>query len=150
MAKPGRRTTPATQDKSDAAVRDGVKAYLVGGGIASLSAAAYLIRDGGVPGKNISIFEATDVLGGSLDGEGSPERPYVLRGGRMFTDEAYTCMFDLLSFIPSLTASDKTVKEEMHEFNERVRSHSLSRLVTNGQKIDASVLGLQHQGSAER
>lgn len=145
MAKPAQRTAPATQDKSEAAVGDGVKAYLVGGGIASLSAAAYLIRDGGVPGKNISIFEATDVLGGSLDGEGSPERPYVLRGGRMFTEEAYTCMFDLLSFIPSLTAPGKTVKEEMHEFNERVRSHSLSRLVTNGQKIDASVLGLSNK-----
>lgn len=89
-----------------------------------MSAAAYLIRDGGVSGKNISIFEAAGELGGSLDGEGSSERPYVLRGGRMFTDEAYTCMFDLLSFIPSLTAPGRTVREGMHEFNERVRSHS--------------------------
>ena len=30
-----------------------IKAYLVGGGIASLASAAYLIRDGGIPGENI-------------------------------------------------------------------------------------------------
>jgi oleate hydratase len=145
MAKTVRGVEPQTQDKSDAQVRDKIKAYLIGAGIASLSAAAYLIRDGGVAGANICILEATDVLGGSLDGEGFPERPYVLRGGRMFTEEAYTCMFDLLSFIPSLTASGKTVKAEMDEFNARVKSHSLSRLVTNGQKIDASALGLSNR-----
>ena len=33
------------------------KAYLVGGGIGSLAAAAFMIRDGGIPGENISIFE---------------------------------------------------------------------------------------------
>jgi len=33
------------------------KAYLVGGGIGSL-AAAFMIRDGGLPGGNISILEA--------------------------------------------------------------------------------------------
>lgn len=33
------------------------KAYLVGGGIGSLSAAAFLIRDGHMPGKNIHILE---------------------------------------------------------------------------------------------
>lgn len=34
------------------------KAYLVGGGIGSLAAAAFMIRDGGLPGGNISILEA--------------------------------------------------------------------------------------------
>lgn len=55
---------------------DGSKAYLVGGGIASLASAAYLIRDGGMPGERISILEATNVIGGSLDGEGSSEHNY--------------------------------------------------------------------------
>ena len=121
--------------------RDGIEAYLVGGGIASLASAAYLIRDGGIPGEHISILEETNVIGGSLDGEGSPEHNYVIRGGRMFTEEAYTCMFDLLSFIPSLAAPGKSVKEEVYEFNARVKSHSLSRLVRKGQKIDASAMG---------
>jgi oleate hydratase len=33
------------------------KAYLIGGGIGSLAAAAFMIRDGAMPGANISIFE---------------------------------------------------------------------------------------------
>ncbi|MGA9639861.1 MAG: oleate hydratase, partial [Terriglobales bacterium] len=44
------------------------KAYLVGGGIGSLAAAAFMIRDGGLPGGNISNLEAAPVMGGSLDG----------------------------------------------------------------------------------
>ncbi|MEO8008493.1 MAG: oleate hydratase, partial [Betaproteobacteria bacterium] len=44
------------------------KAFLVGSGIGSLSAAAFMIRDGGIPGSNITIFEAMPVPGGSLDG----------------------------------------------------------------------------------
>lgn len=46
------------------------KAYLVGGGIGSLTAAGFMIRDGNLPGGNISILEAATVLGGSLDGAG--------------------------------------------------------------------------------
>ena len=43
------------------------KAYLVGSGIGSLFAAAFMIRDGGMPGRNITIFEAMAGPGGSLD-----------------------------------------------------------------------------------
>jgi glycine/D-amino acid oxidase-like deaminating enzyme len=49
------------------------KAYLIGGGIGSLAAAAFLIRDGKLPGQNISILEAAPVMGGSLDGGGDPD-----------------------------------------------------------------------------
>lgn len=48
---------------------EGRKAYMVGGGIGSLAAAAFLIRDGNVPGRNITIYEAMPVLGGSLDAD---------------------------------------------------------------------------------
>ena len=53
-------------------MRTNSKAYLVGGGIGSLAAAAFMIRDGGLPGENISILEAAPVMGGSLDGAGDP------------------------------------------------------------------------------
>ena len=43
------------------------KAYIVGGGIAGLATAAYLIRDGRLAGTNISIFEEGTQTGGSLD-----------------------------------------------------------------------------------
>ncbi|MFZ5793159.1 MAG: oleate hydratase, partial [Pseudomonadota bacterium] len=35
----------------------GRKAYLVGGGIGSLAAAAFLIRDGGLKGSDITVYE---------------------------------------------------------------------------------------------
>src|SRR6187402_2411645 len=89
---------------------DESRSYLVGGGSASLAAAAYLIHDGGVPGDRITIFEETSTLGGSLDGHGSPDKGYSMRGGRMFTDEAYTCTYDLMSFIPSMTCPGKTIR----------------------------------------
>ena len=41
------------------------KAYLVGGGIAALASAAYLIRDGGFAGQDIEVFEDTPRLGGT-------------------------------------------------------------------------------------
>jgi oleate hydratase len=46
------------------------KAYLVGGGIASLAAAAFLVRDGGMAGSQITILEAGPVMGGSMAGAG--------------------------------------------------------------------------------
>ena len=49
--------------------------WMVGGGIASMAAAAFQIRDAGVPGENIHILETLDVPGGSLDGAESPSSP---------------------------------------------------------------------------
>ena len=121
-------------------VRHQTRAYLVGGGIASLAAAAYLIRDGGVPGGNIRILEALDVMGGSLDGAGSPETGYVIRGGRMF-NFSYVCTYDLLSFIPSLTDATKTVRDEFGEFNAKVKTLARARLVAGGEKLDVSRMG---------
>lgn len=48
--------------------------YLVGDGIASMAAAAFMIPDGDVFGQNITILEEYDKIGGSLDGAGSPEK----------------------------------------------------------------------------
>ena len=139
------QTAPSTFAGNGLLDRAKMKAYLIGGGIASLVSAAYLIRDGGFSGENILILEETSAIGGSLDGQGSPENSYVIRGGRMFTEEAYTCMLDLLSFIPSLTAPGGSVKEEIYEFNSRVKSHSSARLIKSGQKMNASELGLKNK-----
>jgi oleate hydratase len=79
------------------------KVYLIGGGIASLASAAYFIRDGHINPRNITIYEELDIAGGSLDGSGSPETGYVMRGGRML-NFSYLCTYDLFSFIPSLGA----------------------------------------------
>ena len=105
------------------------KVYLVGGGIGSLAAAAFLIRDGHVPGGHITLFEAAPVLGGSLDGAGNASAGYSLRGGRMLTTDNYECTWDLFKSIPSLQHAGKSVYDETVEFNEQNHSHARARLV---------------------
>ncbi len=78
------------------------KAYLVGSGVAALSAAAFLIRDGGFAGSDIVLLEEQDREGGSLDAAGSPETGYTMRGGRMF-EIHFDCTYDLLGSIPPWT-----------------------------------------------
>jgi oleate hydratase len=117
--------------------------YLVGGGIASLAAAVFLIRDAGIDGTRISILEELPVAGGALDGRGDALSGYVTRGGRMLEDEAYTCLWDLLSGIPTLTDSAVTVLDEVRAFNKVWPSHAQGRLITRHEGvIDASRLGL--------
>ena len=67
------------------------KNYLIGGGIGSMAAAAFMIRDDGVSGENIFILVAGSLMGGSLDGAGDAERGYSLRGARMLTTDNYEC-----------------------------------------------------------
>jgi oleate hydratase len=52
-----------------------MKAYFIGGGIGSLAGAAFLIRDGGIEGSDITIFEKHLPFGGSLDGARLPMAP---------------------------------------------------------------------------
>ncbi|MGH4139230.1 oleate hydratase [Clostridium sp.] len=118
------------------------KAYLIGGGIASLSAAAYMIRDGHMDGKNITIMEETHVLGGGMDGAGDAEHGYIIRGGREL-EEHYECSWDLFGFIPSLTNPSRTVLDEFRELNLVEPNESNCRLIHNcGEKADFSSLGL--------
>ena len=77
-------TDPFQDDPDTAPVpRDEGRAFLVGGGIASLAAALFLIRDGDMRGTDITIIDEGTLLGGSLDGGGSAADGYSLRGGRM-------------------------------------------------------------------
>jgi len=102
-----------------------IKAYLVGGGIGSLAAAAFLIRDGGIEGKQIVILEAAALLGGA----GDAERGYSMRGGRMLTTDNYECTWDLFRSIPSLAQPAMSVYEETLAFNQQHASHAKARLI---------------------
>jgi len=116
------------------------KAYLIGGGIASLAAAVFLIRDGDLRGGAITIVEELDAIGGSLDASGSAEDGYVLRGGRML-ESKYLCTFDLFSSIPTLDES-QTVTQETFAWNETIKTSSKSRLVRDGKRQTAPRFGL--------
>ena len=126
------------------------RVYLVGGGIGSLAAAAFMIRDGGLPGANISILEAVPVMGGSLDGAGEPMGGYSIRGGRMLTTDNYECTWDLYKSIPSLNNKGKTVFDETVEFNEKHKSHSMARLVDRRRaKVPVTSMGFCMQDRIE-
>jgi oleate hydratase len=114
--------------------------YLVGAGIASMAAAAFLIRDGDVIGQNITILEESDVVGGALDGAGDPKSGYVLRGGRMF-ESKYLCTFGLFSSIPTLSG-DRTVTQEILAWNETLKTSSKARFIRNGRRVDGPAFGL--------
>jgi len=121
--------------------------YLVGGGIASLAAAAFLIRDAKMPGSHITILEASESFGGSLDAAGSPEAGYVMRGGRMFEGK-YVCTFDLFSSIPTLDGS-RSVTEEILGWNQILTTNSKSRLFRNGRSEDGPEFGLSERQIAK-
>jgi len=119
------------------------KAYLVGGGIGSLAAAAYLIRDGHMAGKDITIFEESTLNGGAMDGSGNAKDGYVIRGGREM-EEHYECCWDLYSQIPSIEDPSRTVLDEFREINLLDPNFSTCRVIEKcGQKADFSTLGLK-------
>ena len=117
---------------------------LVGGGIASLAAAALLIRDGGISGSRIQIFEQLDRVGGSLDGQGSPVSGYLIRGGRMF-ERHFACTFDLFRSIPTLQDPRQSVTDQILRFNQQVVTSSRCRLVHAGTRREAPEFGLSLQ-----
>ncbi|MCY6354728.1 oleate hydratase [Clostridium sp. ZS2-4] len=118
------------------------KAYLIGGGIASLAAAEYLIRDGHMNGKNITILEETNIFGGAMDGCGNAEDGYIARGGREM-EEHYECTWDLFGGVPSLEEPGRTVLDEFRELNIGDPNYSNCRVIANrGEKLDFSSLGL--------
>ena len=119
------------------------RVYLVGGGIASMAAAAFMIRDGDVFGQHITILEESGKIGGSLDGAGSPEDGYVLRGGRML-ESKYVCTFGLFDSVPTLDESE-TVTQEILRWNKTMQTSSKSRLFRDGQRQTAPKFGLDER-----
>ena len=127
--------------------RQAIRCHIVGGGIAGLASAAYLIRDGQVPGQNIHILEA-DRLGGSLDAGGSPEQGYTMRGSRMF-GPAYVLTYDLLDSIPSLDDPAKSVTEDTFDFWQASPWFDKARLVDKGHPVDPRAWGLRNRDRAD-
>ncbi|WP_327429341.1 oleate hydratase [Streptomyces sp. NBC_01236] len=113
------------------------KAYLVGSGVAALSAAAFLIREGGFRGSDIVLLEEQTREGGSLDAAGSPETGYTMRGGRMF-EVHFDCTYDLLGSIPSLDDPSKSVTEDTFAFHEDFAWNDHARLVDASGTVVAS------------
>lgn len=114
-----------------------MKVHLIGGGLASLAAAAYLIKDGGLHGKNINVYEAQAKLGGCLAVAGNSETGYIYPGSRVF-EAQYRCATDLFSMVPSVSDPAKSIQQEITEFNALFPWNNEARLVGDDCKIELS------------
>ncbi len=114
---------------------DEKSAYIVGSGLAALSAACYLVRDGQMPGSHIHILEKESFAGGACDGLMVPEVGYVMRGGREM-DNHFEVMWDLFRSIPSIETEGISVLDEYYWLNKKDPNYSLCR-ATEHQGQDA-------------
>ena len=118
---------------------DGKSAYIIGTGLAALSAACYLVRDGRMPGGHIHIFEKDPVAGGACDGANIPGLGYVMRGGREM-DNHFEVMWDLFRSIPSIETEGVSVLDEYYWLNKEDPNYSLCRATKDLGK-DAGLAG---------
>lgn len=119
------------------------KVYIVGSGIAGMAAAYYFIRDGRIPGANITFIEQLSVEGGSLDGAGNAKEGYIVRGGREM-DMTYENLWDIFQDIPALELpSPYSVLDEYRLLNDNDPNYSKSRFIHQlGEIQDFSKFGL--------
>ncbi|WKD60698.1 Oleate hydratase [Corynebacterium ciconiae DSM 44920] len=140
----GRYTQNRPVPPADVAER---KAYLVGSGIASLIAAAYLVRDGQMPGENITILEELAMPGGAFDGNGDTERGFIARGGREM-GQHFECFWDIMKDIPALEMPEPySVLDEFRITNENDPNKSNCRVINSGgEKVDTYKMGINKKG----
>lgn len=126
------------------------RAYIVGSGIAGLTAAFFLIRDGHMPAENITVLEGQKVDGGALDAAGNAEDGYIVRGGREM-EMAYQNFWDVFSEIPALELpAPFSVLDEYRIVNDADKNWSKARLLEKqGQIKDSSTMGLTRSQQKE-
>lgn len=109
---------------------DHKSAYIIGTGLAALSAACYLVRDGQMKGERIHIFEKDPIPGGACDGFEYLGVGYVMRGGREM-DNHFEVMWDLFRSIPSIETEGVSVLDEYYWLNKEDPNYSLCRATVN-------------------
>lgn len=119
-----------------------MKAHIVGGGFGGLAAAAYLIRNTGMSGQDITIYEAGERLGGAFSLAGTAASGYVLPSGALF-DAEFRCTFDLLATIPSASDPAVSVKDDFFAFNARYPFHDRAHVIgRDGRIVHSAHFGL--------
>lgn len=118
---------PADDDKKSA--------HIVGGGLAGLATAVFLVRDAQVPGRQIHIYEELPIPGGSLDGDNRPNVGFVIRGGREMENHFET-MWDMYRSIPSLEIEGASYLDEFYWLDQDDPNSSNTRLIyKRGQRV---------------
>ena len=109
---------------------DKKSAYIIGTGLAGLSAAFYLVRDGQMKGEHIHLLEKLDLAGGSCDGRKDITKGFYMRGGREM-DNHFECMWDMFRSVPSIETPDVSVLDEYYWLNKHDPNYSLCRATVN-------------------
>ena len=99
------------------------RAHIIGGGLAGLSAAAFLATDASMPASHITIYETLALMGGSMDAGGSAKTGYTSRGEREL-EARMECLWYLCAKVPSVQTPGRTILDETYEANHtRIDSH---------------------------
>ena len=109
---------------------DKKSAYIIGTGLAGLSAAFYLLRDGQMKGEHIHLLEKLDLAGGSCDGRKDITKGFYMRGGREM-DNHFECMWDMFRSVPSIEIPNVSVLDEYYWLNKHDPNYSLCRATVN-------------------
>ena len=105
---------------------DKKSAYIIGTGLAGLSAAFYLVRDGQVKGERIHLLEKLELAGGSCDGRRDITKGFYMRGGREM-DNHFEVMWDMFRDVPSIENPEVSVLDEYYWLNKHDPNYSLCR-----------------------
>lgn len=105
---------------------DKKSAYIIGTGLAGLSAAFYLVRDGQMKGEHIHLLEKLELAGGSCDGRKDITKGFFMRGGREM-DNHFECMWDMYRDVPSIETEGISVLDEYYWLNKDDPNYSLCR-----------------------
>ena len=109
---------------------DKKSAYIIGTGLAGLSAAFYLVRDGQMKGEHIHLLEKLELAGGSCDGRKDVTKGFYMRGGREM-DNHFECMWDMFRSVPSIETPEVSVVDEYYWLNKHDPNYSLCRATIN-------------------
>lgn len=105
-------------------------AYIIGTGLAGLTAAFYLVRDGQMPGNHIHLLEKLELAGGSCDGYKNVHKGFYMRGGREM-DNHFEIMWDVFRDVPSIETPNVSVLDEYYWLNKHDPNYSLCRATVN-------------------
>ena len=120
------------------------QAYLIGGGLTSMAAAAYLIRDCKFPGNQITIYESQGKLGGGSFAGREASGGFGCQGFHLLNEETYENFWELFGTIPSLDKPERSVAEEILSFSHTHSVRAGARLVNReGKAAEVSSMGLE-------
>lgn len=105
-------------------------AYIIGTGLAGLTAAFYLVRDGQMPGNHIHLLEKLELAGGSCDGYKDVHKGFYMRGGREM-DNHFEIMWDVFRDVPFIETPNVSVLDEYYWLNKHDPNYSLCRATVN-------------------